>query len=97
MVEEGKTIFLSNGLTYLALNEKNPMRIIDEEWKEGLIYPLNANQYDYDKVEYYQNKDNDWEARVGNVQVMDKYGRTSWSIKSYVKEVARCFCSGVLK
>lgn len=97
MLEQGKTLFLSNGLTYLTLNEKNPMQIVDETWKDELVYPLNKGQYDYDKVEYYQNADGRWEARVGDVQVIDKRGRSSWSIKAYAKEMARCFCDGMWK
>lgn len=97
LLKTGRTLMLANGLTYMSLSEKNPMRVIDEVWKDELVYPLDANQYDYDKVEYYQNAEGKWEARVDGVQVRNKYGKTSWSIKAYTKEVARKFCNGLLE
>lgn len=95
LLKAGRTLMLANGLTYIPLSEKNPMQIIDEVWKEELVYPLNTNQYDYDKVEYYKNAEGKWEARVDGIQIRSKFGRTSWTIKAYAKEVARKFCNGL--
>lgn len=97
LLKAGRTLMLANGLTYMSLSEKSSMQVIDEVWKEELVYPLNANQYDYDKVEYYQNAEGKWEARVDGVQVRSKFGRTAWTIKAYAKEVARKFCNGSLE
>ncbi len=94
--KKGKTLYLSNGLTYMIPNERNPMSILEEVWKDELVYPLNTNQFDYDKVEYRE-KDGKWEAWVDSVQVRSPYGRTSWSIKAYAKEVARKFCNGSME
>ena len=91
--KNGRTLYLSNGLTYMIPNERNPMKILEEVWKEELVYPLNKNQFDYDKVEYYQNSEGKWEAKVDDIQVHSQSGRTSWSIKAYAKEVARKFCN----
>ena len=94
LLKSGHTLMLANGLTYMPLSEKNPMQVIDEVWKEELVYPLDTNQFDYDKVEYYKNAEGKWEAQVDGVQVRSKIGRTSWSIKAYAKEVTRKFCNG---
>lgn len=95
LLKAGRILMLANGLTYMSLSEKNPMRVVDEVWKEELVYPLDANQHDYDKVEYYRNAEGKWEARVDGVQIRSKFGRTAWVIKAYAKEVARKFCSGM--
>ena len=48
----------------------------------------------FNKVEYCQNAEGKWEARVDGVQIRSKCGCASWSIKAYAKEVARKFCNG---
>lgn len=95
LLKAGRTLMLANGLTYMSLSEKNPLKVIDEVWKDELVYPLDTDQHDYDKVEYYQNEKGRWSARVDGIRVRSETGRTEWSVKAYAKEVARRFCKGL--
>lgn len=89
---EGRTLYLSNNLTYFVPNDKNPMQVIDEVWKEELVYP---SKYDFDSARCVLNPDGRWEVYIGDTQVRDEYGRTSWSIKAYAMEMARKFCNKI--
>lgn len=89
---EGRTLYLSNNLTYFVPNDKNPMQVIDEVWKEELVYP---SKYDFDSARCVLNLDGRWEVYIGDTQVRDEYGRTSWSIRSYAMEMARKFCNKI--
>lgn len=89
---EGRTLYLSNNLTYFVPNDKNPMQVIDEVWKEELVYP---SKYDFDSARCVLNTDGRWEVYIGDTQVRDEYGHTSWSIKSYAMEMARKFCNKI--
>ena len=89
---EGRTLYLSNNLTYFVPNDKIPRQIINEVWREELVYP---GKYDFDSARCVQNSEGRWEVYIDDIQVRDEYGRTSWGIKSYAMEMARKFCNNI--
>ena len=89
---EGRTLYLSNNLTYFVPNDKIPQQIINEVWREALVYP---GKYDFDSARCVQNSKGRWEVYIDDIQVRDEYGHTSWGIKAYAMEMARKFCNNI--
>jgi len=89
---KGKLEYFTDGLAYYP-PIKEPT--YDEEiWKEDLIYPVD---YNYDEVRFIQWPDGiHWYAKIGNIDICDKYGNYKARDKYYMMEVAKkwCQCGG---
>lgn len=89
---KGKPIFFTDGLPYCPPIE---WPTYDEEvWKEELEYPY---EYQYEDVRFMQWPDGrHWYAKIGSIDITDKYGEQKWYDKSYAQEVAKkwCKCGG---
>ena len=93
LFRKGREVYLSNGLTYLIMNDKNRMEIIDEKWSDILRYPVDEGKHDFDKVEIRRLENGKWGAWVDGIRIKSEYGTDEWSIKAYAIEIARKFCS----
>ena len=61
-----------------------------EKWTNELIYPF---EYNYDEVRFIQWPDGKhWYAKIGNIDIVDKYNRQKWCDKSYAQEIAKKWC-----
>jgi hypothetical protein len=84
----GKPIYLTNGLAYYPPIE-HP-KYDEEKWSEELVYPF---EYNYDEVRFLQWPDGKhWYAKIGNIDICDKYGNYKSRDKYYMMEVAKKFC-----
>lgn len=85
---DGRYIYLRDGLTYFIGLE---IPDYDEEvWSDDLIYPY---EYNYDDVRFLQWPGGyHWYAKIGSMDIVDKYGRQKWGDKSYAIEIAKRFC-----
>lgn len=62
----------------------------EEKWTDELIYPF---EYNYDEVRFIQwPNGKHWYAKIGKIDIVDKYGRQKWCDKSYAQEIAKKFC-----
>lgn len=62
----------------------------EEVWSEELTYPY---EYNYDDVRILQwPGGHHWYAKIGSMDIVDKYGNQKWSDKSYAIEIAKRFC-----
>ena len=89
---KGKPIFFTDGLPYAPLIE---WPTYDEEiWKEELEFPYD---YQYENVRFIQwPGGRHWYAKIGSIDITDKYGEQKWYDKSYAQEIAKkwCKCGG---
>lgn len=88
----GKPIYLLNSLAYSPFKEHPEYD--EEKWVEELVYPF---EYNYDEVRFIQwPNSKHWYAKIGNIDIVDKYGRQKWHDKSYAQEIAKkwCECGG---
>lgn len=86
--KENKPIYLSDGLAYYPPKEHPEY---DEEiWKDELVYPY---EYNFDEVRFIQwPNGKHWYAKIGNIDIVDKWGNQKWRDKYYAMEVAKKFC-----
>ena len=85
---EGRFIYLRDGLPYFIGLEVPEYE--EEVWSDDLIYPY---EYNYDDVRFLQWPGGyHWYAKIGSMDIVDKYGRQKWSDKSYAMEIAKRFC-----
>lgn len=92
MFNKGRAIYLSDGLPYYCSLE-HPM-YDEEKWSEELVYPY---EYNYDDVRFIQWEGGcHWYAKIGSIDIVDKYGHQKWSDKSYAQKIAKewCQCGG---
>ena len=88
----GKPIYLMNSLGYSPFIEHPEYD--EEKWCETLEYPF---EYNYNDVRFIQWKDGcHWYAKIGNVDICDKWGNYKSRDKYYMMEVAKkwCQCGG---
>lgn len=85
---EGRFIYLRDGLPYYIGME---IPEYDEEvWSDELVYPY---EYNYDDVRFLQWPNGiHWYAKIGGMDIVDKYGNQKWRDKSYAIEIAKRFC-----
>ncbi len=89
---DGKPMFFTDGLPYYPPIEWPEY---DEEmWKEELVFPY---EYNFEDVRFIQWPDGrHWYAKLGNIDIVSKYGEQKWNDKYYAMEVAKkwCQCGG---
>lgn len=89
---DGKPIFFTDGLPYYPPIDWPEY---DEEvWKEELEFPY---EYNFEDVRFIQwPGGRHWYAKLGNIDIVDKYGYQKWNDKYYAMEVAKkwCKCGG---
>lgn len=89
---EGKPIFFTDGLPYAPL--KDWPEYDEEMWKEELEFPY---EYNFEDVRFIQwPGGTHWYAKLGNIDIVSKYGEQKWNDKYYAMEVAKkwCKCGG---
>lgn len=89
---EGKPIFLTDGLPYFPPKE---WPTYDEEvWKDELEFPYEYNFKDVRFIRWPGGRH--WYAKLGSIDIVDKYGYQKWNDKYYAMEVAKkwCKCGG---
>lgn len=89
---EGKPIFFTDGLPYAPL--KDWPEYDKEVWKEELEFPY---EYNFEDVRFIQwQGGRHWYAKLGNIDIVSKYGEQKWNDKYYAIEVAKkwCKCGG---
>lgn len=89
---EGKPIFFTDGLPYAPL--KDWPEYDKEVWKEELEFPY---EYNFEDVRFIQwQGGRHWYAKLGNIDIVSKYGEQKWNDKYYAMEVAKkwCKCGG---
>lgn len=92
MFRKGRAIYLRDGLPYYCSLEHPEYE--EEKWTEKLEYPY---EYQYEDVRFMQwPGGRHWYAKIGNIDITDKYGEQKWYDKSYAQEVAKkwCRCGG---
>jgi hypothetical protein len=89
LFNDGRALYLRDGMPYYCANEHPEY---DEEvWSEELVYPY---EYNYDDVRFMQWPGGyHWYAKIGSMDIVDKYGNQKWSDKSYAIEIAKRFCA----
>lgn len=97
MFENGKLIYLKDGLTYTTFYNIEP-EIEDECYKVEMEFPK-KDVYTIDDVRYIQWKDGShWYAKVGNIDVVDVFGNQKWDTKDEAIKWAKMFINcGELK
>lgn len=93
LLNDGRTVYLSNNLTFFVPNTNDPPLEINEVWKEELEYPTDKWGHDFDHAVCVRTDDGRWEVWIHGDKVRDEYGRDSWSIKAYAMEMARKYCN----
>jgi len=66
----------------------------EEVWKEELEFPY---EYNFEDVRFIQwPGGRHWYAKLGSIDIVDKYGNQKWNDKYYAIEVAKkwCKCGG---
>ena len=92
LFNNGKLIYLSNGLPYYTPKEEP--QYDKEEWREDLVYPT---EYNYDDVRFIRWDDGKhWYAKIGDIDICDQYGNYKSTNKYYMMRVAKqwCECGG---
>lgn len=89
MFDEGKPIYLSNGLTLFVPNDESKYQ--DECWKDTLEYPEPEHYTDSD-IRYIQWKDGShWYAKIGKYDVVDENGNQKWNTRNEAINAAYSF------
>lgn len=89
---DGKPIFFTDGLPYYPPREWPEYE--NEKWSEELVFPY---EYNYEDVRFLQwPGGRHWYAKIGNIDIVDRYGHQKWSDLSYAQKVAKdwCHCGG---
>jgi len=80
---DGKPMFFTDGLPYyppIDWPEYN-----EEVWKDELEFPY---EYNFENVRFIQwPGGRHWYAKLGNIDIVDKYGYQKWNDKYYAMEV----------
>jgi len=88
MFAKGKAIYFTDGLPYYCCNVHPTYE--EEKWSEKLEYPY---EFQYDEVRFLQwEGGRHWYAKIGSIDIVDKYGRQKWSDKSYAQMIAKTWC-----
>lgn len=88
MFLKGYELYLTDGMPYYVPVE--PPVYEEEKWSEELVYPY---KLDYNQVRYIQwPNGRHWYAKIGSIDIVDKWGYQKWNDKYYAMEVAKKFC-----
>ena len=88
LFQAGRPIYFTDGLPYYVGNE-HP-KYDEEKWSEELKYPY---KFDFDQVRYIQwPNGRHWYAKIGNIDIVDKWGNQKWNDKYHAMRIAKYFC-----
>lgn len=92
MFNKGRAIYFTDGLPYYCSLEHPEYD--KEHFEEKLIYPY---EYNFEDVRFIQwEGGRHWYAKIGSIDIVDKYGNQKWNDKYYAMEIAKkwCKCGG---
>ena len=85
---KGDLVYLTDGLPYFVAKEEP--KYDEELFSDELKYPY---KFDFEEVRFLQWPNGiHWYAKIGNIDIVDKYGNQKWRDKYYAMEVAKKFC-----
>lgn len=85
---KGDFVYLTDGLQYFVAKEEP--KYDEDKWSDELKYPY---KFDFEEVRFIQWPNGiHWYAKIGNIDIVDKYGNQKWRDKYYAMEIAKKFC-----
>lgn len=85
---KGDFVYLTDGLPYFVAKEEQDYE--EEKWSDELKYPY---KFDFGQVRFLQwPNGKHWYAKIGSIDIVDRYGYQKWRDKYYAMEVAKKFC-----
>lgn len=85
-IEQGREIYLSEGLTVFMLTE-GYTEVVEHHYSDVLAFP--HEKYTLDNVRLIMwNGGKHWYAKIGNVDIVDSAGRQKWNTKEEATQAA---------
>lgn len=86
-INEGREIYLSEGLTVFMLTE-GYTEIIEHYYSDTLSFP--TEKYTFDDVRYIQwDGGRHWYAKIGKLDIVDSNGNQKWNTKAEAEQAAK--------
>jgi len=87
LIDKGYTVLLSqNGISYSVDKNNEIYNILEEIKKDKPVFP-ECRDVHYSKFQY----DSHWYARIGVIDIQDKFGNTKWNTREEAEKATKWF------